>query len=65
MKSSGHPITVLDYAEGVQVAIGPSAIYHAEAVALVEKLMKDRNIALPVYARPTKGGNAITKTVAQ
>jgi ankyrin repeat protein len=60
VKSHFQEITLLDWAEGVQVAIGPSAIYHAEAVALVEKLMKERNIPLPTSAR-TKGGNAVTK----
>jgi ankyrin repeat protein len=58
IKSNFHPITVLDYAEGVQVAIGPSAIYHADAVALVEKLMGERNLPLPASIRPTKGGKA-------
>jgi len=62
IKSHFQNITLLDWAEGVQVAIGPSAIYHAEAVALVEKLMKERNIPLPTSAR-TKGGNAVTKIV--
>jgi ankyrin repeat protein len=63
IKSNFHDISLLDWAEGVQVAIGPSAIYHADAVALVEKLMKERNIPLPTFARPTKGGNAVTKNV--
>lgn len=63
VKSHFQALTLLDWAEGVQVAIGPSAIYHVEAVALVEKLMKERNIPLPAVAR-TKGGNAaVTKII--
>jgi ankyrin repeat protein len=62
-KSHGQGLSVLDWAEGVQRAIGPSAIYHADALALLEKLMKERNIPLPSAAVRTKGGNAITKIV--
>jgi ankyrin repeat protein len=62
VKSHGKGLTVLDWAEGVSVGQGPSAIYHPEAVALVEKLMTERNIPLPTSAR-TRGGNAITKIV--
>ena len=34
-----------------------SAIYHPEAVELITKMMKDRNLPIPVVTR-TLGGNA-------
>jgi ankyrin repeat protein len=51
----------LNWAEGVP--IGPqSAIYHAEAVDLITKLMKEKGVPLPTTAR-TVGGNARANTI--
>jgi ankyrin repeat protein len=47
----------LDWAEGVPVGV-QSAIYHADAVALITKMMKERGIPLPNRNR-TLGGNAV------
>jgi hypothetical protein len=47
----------LNWAEGVPVGV-QSAIYHADAVELLTKLMKDRNMPIPVLTR-TVGGNAV------
>jgi uncharacterized protein len=48
----------LNWAEGVPVGV-QSAIYHADAVELITKLMKDRGMPIPVLTR-TVGGNAVT-----
>jgi len=51
----------LNWAEGVP--IGPqSAIYHAEAVDLITKLMKEKGVPLPTTVR-TVGGNARANTI--
>jgi len=47
----------LNWAEGVPVGV-QSAIYHADAVELITKLMKDRGMQIPVLTR-TVGGNAV------
>ena len=48
-----------DWAEGVP--IGPqSSVYHGEAVAEVEKLLKEHNLPITTLARTT-GGNTVTK----
>ena len=49
----------LDWAQGVVVGV-QSAIYHADAVELITKLMKERNIPIPTVTR-TLGGNAVAK----
>ena len=49
----------LDWAQGVVVGV-QSAIYHADAVELISKLMKERNIPIPTVTR-TLGGNAVAK----
>lgn len=49
----------LDWAEGVTVGV-QSAIYHAEAVDLITKLMKEKGIPIPTRTR-TIGGNAVAK----
>ena len=51
--------TVLDWATGVQVNL-QSSTYKAEAVELVTKLMKERNIPLDGLTT-TKGGQAVQK----
>jgi uncharacterized protein len=48
----------LNWAEGVPVGV-QSAIYHADAVELITKLMKEKGIPLPTLTR-TVGGNAVT-----
>jgi ankyrin repeat protein len=50
----------LDWAQGVVVGV-QSAIYHADAVELITKLMKERNIPIPTVTR-TLGGTAVAKT---
>jgi ankyrin repeat protein len=50
----------LDWAQGVPVGV-QSAIYHADAVELITKMMKDRGIAIPERHR-TLGGNAAVAT---
>lgn len=50
--------TVLDWAYGVQTG-GESAVYHPEAVALVEKLLKERGLPLVRY-ETTDGGIGAT-----
>jgi ankyrin repeat protein len=47
----------INWAEGVPVGV-QSAIYHADAVELLTKLMKERGITIPVLTR-TVGGNAV------
>jgi len=49
----------LDWAEGVTVGV-QSAIYHADAVQLITKLMKEKGIPIPTRTR-TIGGNAVAK----
>jgi uncharacterized protein len=49
----------IHWAEGVVVGV-QSAIYHDEAVQLITKLMKERNIVAPKINR-TLGGNAVAK----
>jgi hypothetical protein len=50
----------LNWAEGVVIGV-QSAIYHPEAVELITKLMKERDIPIPQINR-TLGGNAKAKT---
>jgi uncharacterized protein len=47
----------LNWAEGVPVGV-QSAIYHADAVELITKLMKEKGIPIPTLNR-TVGGNAV------
>jgi uncharacterized protein len=54
--NSSFGLVPLDWALGVPVGV-QSAIYHADAVELLTKLMKERNIAIPDRHR-TVGGNA-------
>jgi hypothetical protein len=49
----------LDWAQGVVVGV-QSAIYHADAVALISKLMTEKGIPIPQVTR-TIGGNAVAK----
>jgi uncharacterized protein len=49
----------LDWAQGVVVGV-QSAIYHADAVDLITKLMKEKGIPIPQVTR-TIGGNAVAK----
>jgi len=49
----------IHWAEGVVVGV-QSAIYHADAVELINKLMKERGIVAPKINR-TVGGNAVAK----
>jgi ankyrin repeat protein len=49
----------LDWAEGVTIGV-QSAIYHAEAVDLITRLMKEKGIPIPARTR-TIGGNAVAK----
>jgi ankyrin repeat protein len=49
----------LDWAQGVVVGV-QSAIYHADAVELITKLMKEKGIPIPQITR-TIGGNAVAK----
>jgi ankyrin repeat protein len=49
----------LDWAQGVVVGV-QSAIYHADAVELITKLMKEKGIPIPTVTR-TIGGNAVAK----
>jgi len=51
----------LNWAEGVTVGV-QSAIFHAEAVDLITKLMKEKNIPFPNVLR-TVGGNAKANTI--
>ena len=46
----------LDWAQGVPIGV-QSAIYHADAVELITRLMKERGVAIPERHR-TLGGNA-------
>jgi len=46
----------INWAEGVVIGV-QSAIYHPEAVALITKMMNERNIPIPAVTR-TLGGNA-------
>ena len=46
----------LDWAQGVPIGV-QSAIYHADAVDLITRLMKERGVAIPERHR-TLGGNA-------
>src|SRR5205085_2852481 len=48
-----------NWAEGVVIGV-QSAIYHADAVELIAKLMNDRHIPIPPVTR-TLGGNAKPK----
>jgi ankyrin repeat protein len=52
-------LTPLDWAQGVVVGV-QSAIYHADAVELITKLMKERGIPIPQSTR-TLGGKAVVK----
>jgi ankyrin repeat protein len=49
----------LDWAQGVTIGV-QSAIYHAEAVDLITKLMNEKGIPIPSRTR-TIGGNAVAK----
>ena len=49
----------LDWAEGVTIGV-QSAIYHADAVDLITRLMKEKGIPIPTRTR-TIGGNAVAK----
>jgi len=49
----------LDWAQGVVVGV-QSAIYHADAVELISKLMTEKGIPIPQVTR-TIGGNAVAK----
>ncbi|PWU06070.1 MAG: hypothetical protein C5B51_13105 [Terriglobia bacterium] len=49
----------LDWAQGVVVGV-QSAIYHADAVDLITRLMKEKGIPIPQITR-TIGGNAVAK----
>jgi ankyrin repeat protein len=49
----------LDWAEGVTIGV-QSAIYHADAVELITRLMKEEGIPIPTRTR-TIGGNAVAK----
>jgi len=49
----------LDWAQGVVIGV-QSAIYHAEAVDLITKLMKERGIPIPQTTR-TIGGKAVAR----
>lgn len=49
----------LNWAEGVVVGV-QSAIYHADAVELIEKLMREKGVPIPLINR-TLGGNAVAK----
>ena len=51
--------TALDWATGVQIGM-QSSIYHPEAVEMVTKLMKERNIPIEGLSN-TKGGLVIRK----
>ncbi len=51
----------LNWAEGVPVGV-QSAIYHADAVDLITKLMKEKGIPVPVLTR-TIGGNAVATKI--
>ena len=51
----------LNWAEGVPVGV-QSAIYHADAVDLITKLMKEKGIAIPTITR-TVGGNAVATKI--
>ena len=53
--------TVLDWADGIQTGM-ESAIYNAEAVTLLEKLMKERNIPLERLSG-TVGGKLVKAAV--
>jgi hypothetical protein len=55
----GVGLSIPYWAEGVP--IGPqSSIFHPDAVAVLEKISKEKNIELVSLTR-TKGGNAIAK----
>jgi hypothetical protein len=51
----------INWAEGVPVGV-QSAIYHADAVELITKLMKERGIPIPALTR-TVGGNAVAAKI--
>ncbi len=53
----------LDWAQGVPVGV-QSAIYHADAVDLITKLMKDKGIPIPNVTR-TIGGNAVATKIVR
>ena len=57
----GQGLLALNWAEGVSVGGGQSSIYREDAVALIERLMKEKNISVD-SARRVKGGQ---KRVAQ
>lgn len=52
-------LLALDWAQGVTIGV-QSAIYHADAVALITKLMNEKGIPIPTRTR-TIGGNAVAK----
>ena len=51
-------LTPLDWAQGVVVGV-QSAIYHADAVELITKLMQERGLPMPKGSNRTLGGNAV------
>jgi uncharacterized protein len=53
----------LDWAEGVPVGV-QSAIYHADAVDLITKLMKEKGVPIPQRVR-TVGGNAVAAKITR
>ena len=60
-KKQPEGLLPLNWAEGVPVGV-QSAIYHAEAVDLITKLMQEKGVPLPTGAR-TVGGNARANTI--
>ena len=60
-KKQPEGLLPLNWAEGVPVGV-QSAIYHAEAVDLITKLMKEKGVAMPTTIR-TVGGNAKANTI--
>jgi ankyrin repeat protein len=60
-KKQPEGLLPLNWAEGVPVGV-QSAIYHAEAVDLITKLMKEKGVPMPTGAR-TIGGNARANTI--
>lgn len=53
----------LNWAEGVPVGV-QSAIYHADTVDLITKLMKDKGVPIPTITR-TVGGNAVATKIVR
>ncbi len=53
----------LNWAEGVPVGV-QSAIYHADAVDLITKLMKEKGVEIPTITR-TVGGNAVATKIVR